>query len=314
MTKNKYALDQELRFLSNTHLFPNIYVYPFVNIFMGMISCKSDDKVIVRKDVIEGYEGYRLPILVIEPRDSQEILPCIVFFHGGGLILKVAKAHYQFAKWYAEKARCKVIMPDYRLMPSFRFPYAVEDCYKTYVWAIDNAKKLRIDINKLILTGDSAGGNIAAAVVLMAHDRKKILPSGLLMVYPALDRRMDTESMRKYTDTPVLDAGLAKMYYDEMLQDNKLNKKIPEHIEYASPMEAESVAFFPDTYIEVARFDALHDDGILFAKRLEAVGVRTKLYEVEGSCHGYEVALKSKLVKECLERRIDWIKNIIVSF
>ncbi|WP_044932591.1 alpha/beta hydrolase [Butyrivibrio sp. AC2005] len=303
--KAKYPLDKELKFLARTHLFPNIHVYPFVNIFMGMIPCGSDENVSVRRHIISGYAGYNLPALVIEPKNTDEKLPCIMFFHGGGLILKAAGAHYQFAKWYAEKVNCKVIMPDYRLMPKYRFPYAVEDCYSAYEWAILNSAELGIDEHRIIVTGDSAGGNIAAAVVFMARDRDQILPAGVLMVYPALDRRMNTESMRKYTDTPVLDAGLAKMYWDEMLI-----KGLPQPIEYASPMEAGSFAGFPATYIEVAEFDALHDDGISFAKKLEAEGISVEVHEIKGTCHGFEVALKSSMVRDSLDRRVAWIRKL----
>ena len=242
---------------------------------------------------------------MIEPRDVEEKLPCIVFYHGGGLILKAAEPHYQFAKWYAEKVKCRVVLPDYRLMPKYRFPYALEDCYSTYKWVIDSEAELNIDKNRIIVTGDSAGGNFAAAVTLMARDRKQIMPKGVLMAYPALDRRMDTESMRKYTDTPVLNAGLAKMYWEEMLKGG-----LPEKVEYASPMEAKSLANFPDTYIEVAEFDSLHDDGVSFADRLKTEGIPVELHEVKGACHGYEVALNSKIVRDALDRRIKWIGEL----
>ncbi|WP_029324253.1 alpha/beta hydrolase [Butyrivibrio sp. AE3004] len=304
--KTRYHLDKELRFLTMAHLFPNIHVYPFVNVFMGMIPCKSDEKIDVKKHVIPGYEGYKLPTLIIEPRNYKEKLPCIMFFHGGGLILKAAETHYQFAKWYAERTHCRVIMPDYRLMPKYRFPYAVEDCYCAYEWAVANAGNLNIDENKIIVAGDSAGGNIASAVVFMARDRGQILPIGVLMSYPALDRRMDTESMRKYTDTPVLDTGLAKMYWDEMLING-----LPQHIEYASPMEAVSFSEFSSTYIEIAEFDSLHDDGVLFAEKLKSANIPVELHEVKGTCHGFEVAFKSRIVRESLDRRIAWIKKTL---
>ena len=145
----KYPLAKELEFLEHMSLIPNIYIYPFINIFVGMIPCKSDDKVTVTKIKTPGYEGHNLSTLVIEPKDCSDKLPCIVFYHGGGIILKAMKAHYQFAKWYAENAKCKVIFPDYRLMPKYRFPYAAEDCYSTYKWVLDNADKLNIDKNKI---------------------------------------------------------------------------------------------------------------------------------------------------------------------
>ena len=309
MGKNKYPIDEELKKLERIKLFPNIYVYPFVNLFMGLNTCRSDEKVAVRKCLIPGYKGHMISALVIEPRTCQSKMPCIIFFHGGGLMLKAAKAHYQFAKWYAEKAKCKVVFPDYRLIPKYRFPYAVEDCCSAYSWVINNADGLGVDKDKVILAGDSAGANLAAAVTLMARDRSVTSPLGVLMAYPVLDRRMNTDSMRKFTDTPVFDAKLARIFWDAYLTDMK-----PEHIEYASPMEAKTLEGFPETYIEVAEFDCLHDDGVAFAKRLETDGIKVELHEVDKACHGFEVALESELVKESLLRRINWINKLIGNY
>ena len=303
--KNKYLIDEELHKLERIKLFPNIYIYPFVNIFMGLYRFRTDEKASVRKTFIHGFQGYKISTLVIEPRQCSAKSPCIIFFHGGGLLLKADKSHYQLAKWYAEKVNCKVVFPDYRLMPKYRFPYAVEDCYSVYDWVIDNADELGIDKKRVILTGDSAGGNLAAAVTLMARERSAALPVGVLMAYPVLDRRMNTESMRKFTDTPVFDANLARIFWDSYLRDSKT-----EHIEYASPMESETLKGFPETYIEVAEFDCLHDDGIAFANRLEAEGIKVELHEVRKACHGFEVAFESNLVKESLSRRLKWINTL----
>lgn len=305
MGRNRYPLDNELKKLEGLRLFPNIYVYPFVNIFMGMNGCRADEKISVRKCSVPGYKGQEIPTLVIEPKHRKDKLPCIIFLHGGGIMLKAAKAHYQIAKWYAEKADCRVIFPDYRLMPKYRFPYATEDCYAVYDWVTGNADALCIDKNRIILAGDSAGGLLSAALTLMLRDRDNASPAGVLMSYPAFDRRMNTESMKKYTDTPVFDSVLAKIFWDSYL-----NGSIPEHIEYASPMEAETLEGFPETYIEVAEFDCLHDEGVAFAERLKNEGVKVELHEVEGSCHGYEIALESSLVRRSVSRRIEWIKKI----
>lgn len=303
--KNKYLIDEELKKLERIKLFPNIHVYPFVNLFMGLKRCRTDEKVTVRKICVPGYQEHIIKTLVIEPGQCPAKLPCIIFFHGGGLLLKADKSHYQLAKWYAEKANCKVIFPDYRLMPKYRFPYAVEDCYGVYDWVINNAEELGIAKDKVILTGDSAGAYLAAAVTVMARDRSVVSPVGVLMAYPVLDRRMNTESMRKYTDTPVFDANLARIFWDSYLPDTE-----PEHIEYASPMESETLKGFPETYIEVAEFDCLHDDGIAFANRLEAEGIKVELHEVKKACHGFEVAFGSNLVRKSLLRRLKWINSL----
>lgn len=301
----KYEIDRELTTIARLKAPSNIRLYPIANMVMNLFTCTSDDKVTVRKYVTPGYESGKLSTFVIEPRDPSGILPCIVFYHGGGLLLRAAKAHYQMAKWYAEMAKCKVIFPDYRLLPKNRYPVPVEDCYCTYQWVLDYADVLEIDRDKIIVAGDSAGGNLAAAVTLMLWDRMQISPLGTMLIYPATDRRMITGSMKEFTDTPVWDAKLTKMFWKAYL-----GNQTPDPIPYASPIEAESLEHFPDVYMEVAEFDCLRDEGIAFAERLRSEGVSTELYEVKGACHGFETALGSRMVEGSVQRRIRWIHSV----
>lgn len=301
----KYEIDEELAKFTRQKAPSHIYLYPFVNITMQIYTCKSDDKVTVHKYATPGYEGEKLSTLVIEPTQYTGELPCIVFYHGGGFLLKASKAHYQIAKWYAEKAECKVVFSDYRLLPKYRYPIAAEDCYSTYRWVMDNAEMLNINKDKIIVAGDSAGANLSIAVALMLRDRNQISPMGAVLIYPVTDRRMMTESMKKYTDTPVWDAKLTDMFWKAYLKDQD-----PKQLKYASPMEAESLKYFPKTYIEVAEFDCLHDEGVAFAEKLQSEGISTELHEVKGTCHGFEVALESRIVKDSINRRIKWIRSI----
>lgn len=302
----KYEIDSELTKIARQKAPSNIYLYPIVNMVMKLSTCTSDDKVVVKKYVTPGYENGKLSTFVIEPRKHSGILPCIIFYHGGGFLLKASKAHYQIAKWYAEMAKCKVVFTVYRLLPQNRFPVPVEDCYCTYKWILNYADMLEINRNKIIVAGDSAGGNLAAAVTLMLWDRMQISPLGAMLIYPATDRRMITESMKKFTDTPVWDAKRTAMFWKAYLGNQE-----PEQIQYASPIEAESLEHFPNVYIEVAEFDCLRDEGIAFAERLRSEGVFTELHEVKSACHGFETALESRIVEKSMQRRIQWIQSIL---
>jgi len=302
----KYEIDRELRKIARLKVPSNISLYPILNVAMKLFACTSDDKAAVSKYVTPGYERGKLSALVIEPRKRNGILPCIVFFHGGGLLLRAAKSHYQIAKWYAEMANCKVVFADYRLLPKNKYPVPVEDCYCTYKWVLDHADMLEIDKDKIIVAGDSAGGNLAAAVTLMLWDRMRISPLGAMLIYPLTDRRMITESMKRFTDTPVWNAKLTEMFWKAYLGNQE-----PAQIQYASPIEAESLEHFPNTYIEVAEFDSLRDEGIAFAERLRSEGVSTELHEVKGACHGFEVALKSRIAEESMQRRICWLRSVL---
>ncbi|MGI6653499.1 MAG: alpha/beta hydrolase [Christensenellales bacterium] len=301
----KYNIDKELNSLSMFRGAMVVHLYPFVNIVYRLNNCKSDSFVTVKKYSTPGYLGSERSTLVIEPKQCDENLPCLIIFHGGGFLLRASSVHYQFAKWYARKANCKVVLTDYRLLPQYKYPIAIEDCYNTYLWVLDNYKELNINKDKIIVTGDSAGGNIASAVIMMLRDRRQPTPKGAMLIYPVLDKRMSTESMKRYTDTPIWDSGCTKLFWDLYLENQDVSQ-----VKYASISESDSLSFFPQTYVEVAEFDCLRDEGIAFAERLQSEGVSAEIHVVKGACHGFEATLKSTIVKTCLNRRVAWIKNI----
>ena len=301
----KYNINKELLKITKQKAPSNIKLYPFINFAMKyMYKCKADGAVNVVQYEIVGYMDAKLKTYVIEPRGCKEELPCIVYYHGGGFLLRASGAHYEIAKWYAKRANCKVVYVDYRLAPNYPFPIPVEDCYCAYLWAIENASELGIDKSRIVIGGDSAGGNLAASVTLMLSERKEQLPNGVMLIYPVVDRRMETESMKRYTDTPLWNAELSKMMWKAYLKDVSVD-----NVKYASPIEAERLNCFPRTYIEVAEFDCLHDEGIEFADRLKQEGIVVELYEEKGTCHGFETALKSTILENAMARRIHWLKE-----
>ena len=129
----KYPISKELKSISIYSGSMVGRLYPMVNFAYGFIKCKSDDYVMVKKYSTPGYDGAKLSTLVIEPRQYEGELPCIMLFHGGGFLMRASAAHYQIAKWYARQLKCKVVMPDYRLLPKHCYPLAIEDCYSTYM-------------------------------------------------------------------------------------------------------------------------------------------------------------------------------------
>ena len=302
----KYNIDPELELISKIKMPNNPKLLPLMNAVCRGFLCKSDDKVTVKRYGMPGY-GASLVVHVIEPNQVENTvksLPCLVFFHGGGFMLRASGGHYKLAKEYAYKLPCKVVYVDYRLAPKHPFPVPAEDCFAAYRWTLFHAERLGIDKNNVFLGGDSAGGNLAAAVTLMARDRKYPAPKGLLLIYPVTDRRMITASMKKFTDTPVWDAKLNRTMWQCYL-----GKEEPQPVEYASPAEAKDVSKFPPTYIEVAEFDCLHDEGLAFCEKLKEAGVTTEFHEIKGGCHGYETATDSLLVQSCMNMRIAWMRK-----
>ena len=294
----KYDIEPELAGIAKIKMLGNTALLPLMNRIIGFSKYRSDGTVSVTRHKTPGYGGAVLNTFVIEPVRHKSELPCMVLYHGGAFMLKASFAHHHMAKLYASSLPCRVVYTDYRLAPEHPFPVPAEDCYCTYKWALEHNGNAQ-----MILAGDSAGGNLALAVTLMARDRGLPMPDAELLVYPVTDRRMATDSMKQYVDTPVFDVKLSKIMWDTYLGSER-----PERIEYASPLEAASFASFPPTYIEVAQFDALHDEGVLLGQKLREEGIPVEMQEIKGACHGFETAIKSNLLKACMERRINWLR------
>ena len=193
-------------------------------------------------------------------------------------------------------------------LPSSRAHWyaAAEDCFAVYRWLLRSAGDLRIDPERIAVGGDSAGGDLAAAVTLMARDRGEKLPCFQMLIYPVTDRRMLTESTKRFPDTPVWGArDSVKMwaYYLPALP--------AEHIEYASPMEAPSVAGLPPAYLEVAEYDSLRDECLAYGRRLEAAGVPVEYHETHGTPHGFEFITNAPITRAAVAKRIEVLKRVL---
>jgi acetyl esterase/lipase len=252
---------------------------------------------------IAGYHGESVKLSIIEPTDSRELLPALVYFHGGAFALQAAPYIKRLLGRYALEAHCKVIFADYHLLPKAVFPIGLEDCFSAYRWVIDNTETLHIDPSRIAVGGDSAGGELAIGTCLLARERGIQMPCFQLLIYPTTDSRMQTGSMREFTDVPLwnstLSAKIDKMYMPK-------NPAIPKW--YASVMEAPTLQGLPGAYVEVADYDCLRDEGIEFAKRLRATGVSVELHQTKRTIHGYDIAEKNEIVKDTVRERINALK------
>ena len=264
-----------------------------------------DKDVSVKKEVIKSYDGAEIQILIFEPYKSEGTLPCLVYYHGGGFFFEAAWSHYDLVKQCSLEVPCKVVFVQYRLAPKNPHPTPSEDCYAALKWTFENSDRLSIDNSKIAVGGDSAGGALAAAVCQMARDRGTDVPCFQLLIYPVTDRRMQTESCKKYTDTPMWNSKLSTKMWQGYVQDvNAPN------IAYASPMEAESFEGLPTAYVETAEFDCLRDEGLAYAKALRAAGVEVKLNETQGTMHGFDIVEKAPTSKEAVKQRIKYMKKM----
>ncbi len=265
----------------------------------------KDEELEVREEKVKSFDGYEVTVYVISPKGIKEPCPCLINYHGGGFVFEGAFHHYRLAMAYAKRADCKVIYVKYRLGPKYKFPVPMEDCYAVLRWAYDNAEKLGIDSNNIAVGGDSAGGTLSAVVCLMNRDRGAEIPIRFqLLVYPFLDMRNESESAKRYTDTPMWNSVLTEKVKPLLMPEGEIN------ISYISPVESESFSGLPAAYIETAEFDCLHDDGILYAALLEKEGTEVELFETKGTMHGYDIALKSSMAARAISKRTEFMKKV----
>jgi acetyl esterase len=251
-----------------------------------------------RKIKIKSFDGKSVKCWIIEPKHVKENAPCLVYYHGGAFRYRIVPYQLRMAHRYAYRAQCIVVFVDYRKMPKYSFPTPVEDAYSALKWVYENASALGIDARRIAVGGDSAGGTLVAAVTQVARDRKGPHICFQLLVSPAVDCDMQTESMKTFWDTPIWDSAKNKEMWKLYLKNGDQGK-----IAYASPIKAASLADLPPAYVETAEFDCLRDEGVNYARRLEEAGVPVELMETKGTIHGYDMVFKS-IAKEIFEKRI----------
>ena len=234
----------------------------------------------VENRAIPGADG-DIPVRIYTPKSSAP-LPVLVYFHGGGWVLGDLDAADPICRSLANGAECVVVSADYRLAPEHKFPVAVEDAFAATRWVAQNAAAIGGDTDRIAVAGDSAGGNLAAAVALMARDRGEPHLAYQLLIYPVTQYGFDTESYRQYERG----YGLSK---DDMVWfwDRYLPRAADGQNSYASPLLAGSLSHLPPALIVTAECDVLRDEAEAYAARLEKAGVPVRLWRYDGMIHNF---------------------------
>ncbi len=265
---------------------------------------KPPKGVTLRNFTIEGYSGERIDVKEITPEQPTDI--AILDLHGGGFGYKTSPGQFMFACEYALALNCRVFMPDYHLLPDYPFPAAYEDAMLTYQYMVDHATEFSVNPNKIIVLGDSAGGALAANVCNTAEARGLPKPMCQLLIYPVTDDEMNTESMRRFTDTPLWNARNNRRMWPMYLKG-----VTDEQRRIAVPIQNPLPQALPPTYIETAEFDCLHDEGLAYAKHIEGVAEYVEINETKGTFHGYDILAKHPITRDSVKKRIDFMKSII---
>lgn len=266
----------------------------------------KDPQLEVQSRMIPADQGGVIELFILTPKGLTEPAPCLLHIHGGGFVFEGSNGHFRLAMAYAKEARCKVVFVRYRLAPKHPFPVPQEDCYAALCWVVDHADELAIDRERIGITGDSAGGTLTVTTCMMARDRgAAVQPLFQLLVFPWLDGRNNSESYRRYTDTPMWNSTLSKKVGPIMNPDPTSTP-----LAYRSPVEADSFSHLPPAYIEVAEFDCLHDDGVLYAELLKEAGIEVVFHEAKGTMHGFDTVWKAPTTQRMVAKRIAYIKQM----
>ena len=304
----KYAINKDLKICKVVHCgFSPILLYiarPIQKLVLKLTptvkgvkhwhtEIKEDNGILLRTDVFE------------PSRKKASLSPCLIYFHGGGFGYGAAPHHKRLAGIYASESGVTVVMPDYRLLPRHPYPAALDDGAAVYRWIMANAEKLRIDKNRVAVGGDSAGGTLAAGICNSGEKFSCIPPKLQMLLYPVTDMKMQTDSMKKYVDTPMWNSKNNRRMWEMYLQNVPIEK-----ITKASPMDEQLPAVIPDTYIETAQFDCLRDEGIAYGERLAKAGGKVEITETCGTVHGYDAVLHSSETIKAIKKRIHVLRGI----
>jgi acetyl esterase len=224
----------------------------------------------------------QIPIRIYTP-EGDKPFPILVYFHGGGFVICNLDTHDALCRSLANGASCIVVSVDYRLAPEHKFPAAVEDAYAATRWVADNANRISGDATRIAVGGDSAGGNLAAVVSLMA--REKGGPSLIyqLLVYPVTDlSSVDTDSYREHGEGYILTKDSMGYY-----RDHYVGRREELQNAYASPLLAQELKGLPPALVLTAEFDVLTDEAEAYADRLKKAGVPVKYTCYKGMIHAF---------------------------
>lgn len=231
---------------------------------------------------IEGPAGDLL-LRLYDPRDEpREQTPLLVFFHGGGFVVGSLETHDGTCRKLAVETGYPILSVDYRLAPENPFPAALEDCYTALEWAEANAADLDADPERLVVAGDSAGGNLAAATALRSRDQDGPEVATQVLVYPVVGNAFETDSYEENAEGYFLTAEEMDWFRDQYFEND-----VDEGNVYARPRVSRDLSDLPPATVITAGYDPLRDDGAAYAEQLLADGVDVEYHHFPGMLHGF---------------------------
>lgn len=240
---------------------------------------------IENRNIPGGPNAKEISITIVRPQsNSNETLPVVMYFHGGGWVLGGFDTHERLVRELANKANVVVIFVNYTPSPEAKYPVALEEAYAATKWIAQNGKTVNVNASRLAVAGDSVGGNMAAAVALLAKERDGPPIRFQLLFYPVTDANFETSSYMKYQEGYWLSREAMKWFWDNYVS-NQTNIKEPT----VSPLRAsiDRLRGLPPTLIINGEFDVLRDEGEAYAHKLMGAGVQVTAVRYHGTIHDF---------------------------
>lgn len=235
------------------------------------------------RDIPGGPSG-KVSVRIVRPKGNKGILPAVMYFHGGGWVLGDKNTHDRLIREIANGAGVAVVFVNFTPSPEAKYPVPIEEAYAATKYVAENGKSLNLDSSKLVVAGDSVGGNMATAVALLAKERGGPKIFFQLLFYPVTDANFDTPSYQQYATGHFLTREAMKWFWDNYLPEVVARKQPT-----ASPLRAsiEQLKGLPQTLVINGEFDVLRDEGEAYAHKLIEAGVQVTAVRYLGTIHDF---------------------------
>ena len=236
------------------------------------------EAVVTEDALVKAEAGHQIPIRIYRTT-TEANQPCCLFMHGGGFVVGNIQTHHDWIGELADLSGVSIVSVDYRLSPEVTYPAALHDVRDVLLDMVKRASEYQIDTERIAVSGDSAGGNLAAAICLLSRDKEMPPLSSQLLIYPGLGASHASASYEAHANAPLLKTSELSFYLEAYLGHTEPDK-------YALPLLEQDFSRLPPAFILTVEHDPIRDDGILYAKRLRGAGVAVEHYDAPGLVHG----------------------------
>lgn len=229
-------------------------------------------------------DGLKIKLFIVRPEGTTERLPAFMFFHGGGWVIGDFPTHERLVRDLVSEAGLAAVFVEYSRSPEAQFPIAINECYAATKWVAEHGDEINIDGSRLAVVGNSAGGNLAAAVAQMAKQKKGPNIRFQVLFWPVTNANFETESYQEFAEDHFLTRNMMKYFWDNYIKDPKVRGDI-----LASPLLAsrDDLRDLPPALVQTAECDVLRDEGEAYARKLDEAGVNVTVTRYVGMIHDF---------------------------